>query len=406
MMKHSAVLPINPFSPDFKNQAYALYEKLRENDPIHRITLPNGKTGWVVTRYKDAVDILKKEQLSKNTFQFEDAEEDIGLPQKQVDWLFKHMLFCDPPDHTRLRSLVQKAFTPRMIEKLNGRVQEISDSLIDKVKSQENMELIHDYAYPLPLIVICDMLGLPVDERDQFREWSRAFISSFNVPEKNRKIVPDMRAFINYIQGLIEKRRQDPKEDLLSLLIQAESENDKLSEMELVSMVFLLIIAGHETTVNLIGNSTFALLQHPEQLEELRRDPSLISSAIEEFLRFMSPVEFGTNRWVWEYLEWEGRAISKGDLVMVGIASANRDPEAFIHPERLDLTRENNNHIALGMGIHYCLGAALARMEGRIAINTLLRRLPNIKLAVSPDRLKWQPSYLMRGFDTLPLRFR
>ncbi|MDT2273875.1 cytochrome P450 [Paenibacillus larvae] len=181
------------------------------------------------------------------------------------------MLNTDQPDHTRLRSLVQKAFTPRMIEKLNGRVQEISDSLIDKVESREDMELIQDYAYPLPIIVICEMLGLPSEERDQFRKWSNALVSSMNVPKKYKQIVPDTIAFTNYIKSLIERRRQDPKEDLLSLLTQAESENGKLSEMELVSMIFLLIIAGHETTVNLIGNGTFTLLQHPEQLEELRR---------------------------------------------------------------------------------------------------------------------------------------
>ncbi|MDR5600062.1 cytochrome P450 family protein [Paenibacillus larvae] len=405
MATNSTVLPINPFSPDFKNQAYALYEKLRENDPIHKITLPNGKTGWVVTRYKDAAATLKKERLTKNLFQFMHSE-DVGLPQKQMNLMFKHMLNTDQPDHTRLRSLVQKAFTPRMIEKLNGRVQEISDSLIDKVESREDMELIQDYAYPLPIIVICEMLGLPSEERDQFRKWSNALVSSMNVPKKYKQIVPDTIAFTNYIKSLIERRRQDPKEDLLSLLTQAESENGKLSEMELVSMIFLLIIAGHETTVNLIGNGTFTLLQHPEQLEKLRRTPSLIGSAIEELLRFMGPVEFATNRWAGEGFEWEGKAISKGDIVLVGLASANRDPESFKHPERLDLTRENNNHLAFGMGIHHCLGAPLARMEGRIAINTLLRRLPNLKLAVSPDCLKWQPSYLMRGFDALPLRFR
>lgn len=403
MATNPTVLPINPFSSDFKNQAYALYEKLRQDDPIHKITMPNGKTGWIVTRYKDAVATLKKERFSKNLFQFVDAD-DIGLPQKQIDLMFQHMLNSDPPDHTRLRALVQKAFTPRMLERLNERIQDISESLIDKMKSKRDIELIEDYAYPLPIIVICEMLGLPEDERDQFRKWSHSLISSINVPKRYKQVVPDSIAFSEYIQKLIERRKQDPKEDLLTSLIQAESESDKLSEKELISMIFLLIIAGHETTVNLIGNGLFTLMQHPEQMEKLRSSPSLISSAIEEILRYMGPVEFTTNRWAGEDTKWEGRTISKGDLVLIGLASANRDPEVFIHPDQFDLTRENNHHIAFGMGIHHCLGASLARMEGRIAINTILRRLPDLKLAVSPDQLNWQPGYLMRGFEALPVR--
>ncbi|MCE5172734.1 cytochrome P450 [Paenibacillus profundus] len=404
MTKNSTFLSVNPFSSDFKDKAYSLYEQLRIHDPIHKTVMPNGNTAWIVSRYEDAAAALKNERFKKNLFQFVRPEE-VGVPASRMDLLLRHMLNSDPPDHTRLRSLVQKAFTPRMIEKMRARIQEISHWLIDKVEAQESMELIRDYAYPLPIIVICDMLGLPNEERDQFRTWSHAMVSAFNYPERYQQITSEIDQFTSYIKALIKKCRLDPQEDLLSLLTQAESEGSTLSEQELVSMIFLLIVAGHETTVNLIGNGMYALMQHRDQLEALRDTPALIDSAIEELLRFMGPVEFATNRWTGEDYEWSGKTLAKGDVVLIALASANRDPECFEHPERLDITRGNNHHIAFGSGIHHCLGAPLARMEGRIAIGTLLGRLPNMKLAVAPDRLEWQPTYIMRGFTALPVQF-
>ncbi|WP_019419870.1 cytochrome P450 family protein [Paenibacillus sp. OSY-SE] len=404
MMKNSTFLSVNPFSSDFKDKAYSLYEQLRIHDPIHKTVMPNGNTAWIVSRYEDAAAALKNERFKKNLFQFVRPEE-VGVPASRMDLLLRHMLNSDPPDHTRLRSLVQKAFTPRMIEKMRARIQEISHWLIDKVEAQGSMELIRDYAYPLPIIVICDMLGLPNEERDQFRTWSHAMVSAFNYPERYQQITSEIDQFTSYIKALIKKCRLDPQEDLLSLLTQAESEGSTLSEQELVSMIFLLIVAGHETTVNLIGNGMYALMQHRDQLEALRDTPALIDSAIEELLRFMGPVEFATNRWAGEDYEWGGKTLAKGDVVLIALASANRDPECFEHPERLDIRRGNNHHIAFGTGIHHCLGAPLARMEGRIAIGTLLGRLPNMKLAVAPDRLEWQPTYIMRGFTALPVQF-
>lgn len=405
-MTTSPTIPmVNPFSSDFKNHAYSLYEKLREHDPIHKIRLPNGRTAWIVTRYQDAVAALKADYLKKNLFQFVTPEE-MGLPSTQMDLMTRHMLNSDPPDHTRLRGLVQKAFTPRMIERLKDRIQNIADELLDQVEAQPSVELIQDYAYPLPIIVISEMLGLPNEERDQFREWSHALVSAINVPEKYKQIKSEIDAFTDYITALIAQRRRDPKEDLLSLLVQAESEGDSLSEKELISTIVLLIIAGHETTVNLIGNGIFTLLNHPDELETLRNTPSLMDSAVEELLRFMGPVEFATNRWIGEDYEWNGKLISNGDMVLVALASANRDPEYFKEPDRLDLSRERNHHIAFGMGIHHCLGAPLARLEGRVAIGTLLRRRSGMKLAVPPEQLEWQPTYLMRGFVSLPLQFQ
>ncbi|EHQ61657.1 cytochrome P450 [Paenibacillus dendritiformis C454] len=405
-MATSPTIPtVNPFSSDFKDHAYALYEKLREHDPLHRIILPNGRTAWIVTRYKDAAATLKADHLKKNLFHFVTPDE-MGLPPSQMDLMLRHMLNSDPPDHTRLRGLVQKAFTPRIIERLKDRIQGIADGLLDQVEEQTSMELIQDYAYPLPIIVISEMLGLPAEERDQFRQWSHALVSAINVPEKYKQIEAEIDAFTDYITGLIEQRRRDPKEDLLSLLVQAESEGDSLSEKELISTILLLIIAGHETTVNLIGNGIFTLLTHPDELETLRNTPSLMDSAIEELLRFMGPVEFATNRWIGEDHEWNGKLISKGDMVLVALASANRDPEYFKQPDRLNLSRERNHHIAFGLGIHHCLGAPLARLEGRIAISTLLRRRSGMKLAVPIEQLEWQPTYLMRGFASLPLQFQ
>ncbi|SFJ64827.1 cytochrome P450 family protein [Thermoflavimicrobium dichotomicum] len=398
--------PVNPFSPDFKEHAYEIYQELREKDPVHQITMPNGNIAWIISRYHDAVSLLKDKRLQKNprtVFSAEQYQQAFPFPEMRL--FIEHMLNSDPPDHTRLRSLVQKAFTPRIIENLRPRIQEIADQLLESVEAQGHMDIIQDYAFPLPIILISELLGIPTEDRNQFRQWSNAVIYAFNQPERLKQVLPEIRAFHAYLQTFITKRRQNPQDDLTSELIRAETENEKLSEKELYSMLFLLIIAGHETTVNLIGNSVFSLLQHPDQCEKLKKEPAFISLAVEEFLRYMSPVEFATNRWAIEDIQLHGKTIKKQDLVLISIASANRDPAKFTHPEKLDITREKNEHIAFGHGIHFCLGAPLARLEGQIAIQTLLQRIPAFELAVTRQELKWQSTFLMRGLQHLPIRF-
>ncbi|MDR0269712.1 cytochrome P450, partial [Paenibacillus sp.] len=349
------------FSTEFKGKAYSFYARLRKNDPIYRFILPSGQIAWLITRYEDAQAALKDHRIIKNPHTMLNQEQmnNMFFPTLERDLLLSSMLNSDPPDHARLRDLVQKAFTPKMIEGLRGRIQEIADDLLDEVQDSGKMDLIDEFAFPLPIIVICEMLGVCTEDRDRFREWSGAFIEAMNLPEKMQEALPKMQSFIKYMGHLIEERRKNPADDLISALIQAETEGEKLTENELYSMIFLLIVAGHETTVNLIGNGVFALLQHPEQLEKLRSNPELISSAIEEILRFSGPVELATSRWAGEDILLHEKLIRKGDMIVVALASANRDETQFENPDRFDITRKNNRHLAFGMGIHYCLGAPL-----------------------------------------------
>jgi len=320
--------------------------------------------------------------------------------------LSRNMLDTDPPDHERLRALVSKAFTPRLIERMRGRVQAITDALLDTVEGQGEMDLIDDYAFPLPVTVIAELLGVPSEDRDRFRQWSDAAVSGNATQEYMEKIlIPHMQAFTDYLLAMFEEKRKNPKDDLVSALVQAEEAGDKLSEDELLGMVFLLLIAGHETTVNLIGNGVLALLEHPEQLRRLRDDPSLIKSAVEELLRYDGPVETSTERFAGEDVAIGGTIIPKGEMVLVVIAAADRDPERFPEPDTLDIARMENKHLAFGKGIHHCLGAPLARMEGQIAIGTLIERMPSLRLKGSPDSLSWRPGMVLRGLKALPVEF-
>ncbi len=396
---------IDLFAPDFKDRAYHLYQKLREQDPVHRITMPSRQTGWIISRYEDGIRLLKDSRLRKNPFSlFTLQEVQTFFPLHKKSFFYRHLLNVDPPDHTRLRSLVQKAFAPSVIVQLRPRIQQIADHLLDPLLKKKEFDLIESYAFPLPIFVISEMLGIPKEDRNLFREWSNAFVTAINHPERNKQILDQMEEFYQYLRNLLAERRKNLQDDLISALIQAGTEKNRLSEEEIYSMIFLLIIAGHETTVHLIGNGVFALLQHPEQWEQLRREPKLIHSAVEEFLRYMSPVEVTTNRWAAEPIQLHGKTIAKNDLVLISLASVNRDPTQFVDPEKLDLTREKNEHLAFGHGSHFCLGASLARLEGQIAIQTLLKRIPNFELAVEPKQLKWLPTMLMRGFQSLPIR--
>jgi cytochrome P450 len=320
--------------------------------------------------------------------------------------LSRNMLDTDPPDHTRLRSLVSKAFTPRLIERMRPRVQAIADELLDAVEDKGEMDLIDDYAFPLPITVIAELLGAPAEDRDSFREWSDAAVSGDASQEYLEKVlIPHMQAFTDYLRAMFEEKRKNPKEDLISALVRAEEAGDKLSEDELLGMVFLLLVAGHETTVNLIGNGTLALLQHPDQLHKLRDEPSLINSAVEELLRYDGPVETSTEHFAREDVAIGKTVIPRGEMVLVVIAAADHDPERFQDPDLLNITRGDNKHLAFGKGIHHCLGAPLARMEGQIAISALLRRMPRLWLKGSPESLTWRPGLVLRGLQGLAVEF-
>ncbi|CAM3989452.1 cytochrome P450 family protein [Bacillus paramycoides] len=397
---------INLASAQFKEDAYEIYKESRKVQPILFVNKVEIGKEWLITRYEDALPLLKDNRLKKDPANvFSQNRMKMYLSLDNSDHLTTHMLNSDPPNHNRLRSLVQKAFTPKMITQLEGRIQEIADDLINDVQQKGTLNLVDDYAFPLPINVISEMLGIPKEDRAKFRIWSHAVIASPVTPEEIKDTEKQLSEFITYLQYLVDVKRQDPQEDLVSALILAESDGHKLSAPELYSMIMLLIVAGHETTVNLITNTVLALLENPDQLQLLKENPKLIDSAIEEGLRYYSPVEITTARWAAEPFKIHDQTIQKGDMVIIALASANRDETVFENPEVFDITRENNRHIAFGHGSHFCLGAPLARLEAKIAISTLLKRMPGLQISGNREEIKWQGNYLMRSLEELPLSF-
>ena len=396
-----ADVQFNPMDPEFVADPYPMYHRLRAEDPVHHSPLGF----WVLTRYPDVMAMLRDPRLIKEPIAaFVAARFGMAVPPG----LGLSMLDRDPPDHTRLRGLVSKAFTPRALEKLRPGIQQIVDGLLDEAAGRGSMDLIEEFAYPLPVRVICEMLGVPVQDHERFKAWgldiARGLDAIMLPPDSpvGQRSVSGRRALAEYFRELIAERRAAPREDMLSALIAAEEAGDKLGEEELLATCILLLVAGHETTVNLIGNGTLALLRHPDQLRKLRESPGLIGTAVEELLRFDGPVQ-RTARIPSEDITIGGRTIPKGEMVMPFLGAADRDPTQFPSPDRLDISRTDNRHIAFGMGIHFCLGAPLARMEGQIAINTLLARLP--KLALATDRPQFRQSLTLRGLQALPATF-
>jgi cytochrome P450 PksS len=402
----SAQEAINLASPEFKANPYPYYARLRAGSPVVRVTLPTGEPGWLITRYADAVMVLKDERFVKNPANALTPEQVAGQRwfRKVFVSLRRNMLNLDPPDHTRLRALVQKAFTPRMVEQLRPRIEALTNDLLDAVQGQGRMDLIRDYALPLPATVIAEMLGVPAKDRHRFHRWSNALLA-FSSTWGLMKAVPNTMLLMRYIRTIIRRRRANPGNDLVSALIQAEEAGEQLSEDELSAMIMLLLVAGHETTVNLIGNGTLALLEHPDQMEKLRGDPALARPAVEELLRYTSPVEMATERFAREDITVAGVTIPRGEMVFVVLASANRDERQFPQADTLDITREPNKHLAFGLGTHFCLGAVLARLEATVALNTLLGRTSKLRLAVAPSALPWRRGLLLRGLESLPVVF-
>jgi cytochrome P450 len=393
-------------SPRFKANPYPLYARLRADSPVCPTRLPDGRVAWLVARYDDVAAALKDQRLAKDRRRVSmqhrvPFERFIGPMLRALQF---NMLDLDPPDHTRLRGLVHKAFTPRLIERLRERVQTLADRLLDDVAHSDRFDLVHGYALPIPATIIADLLGVPAADRGRFHRWSSRLVT-ITSGRDFLMAVPPALLFMRYLRRLFAQRRIEPRDDLITALVQAEEAGDHLSSDELLAMAFLLLVAGHETTVNLIANATLALLEQPDQLERLRREPELMQSAtaVEELLRFTSPVQIATERYAVEEVELSGARIPYGALVLALIGSANHDEQQFTNPEKLDLSRSPNAHLAFGQGVHYCLGAPLARLEGQIAISTLIRRMPELRLAVAPETLTWRRGIFLRGVESLPL---
>jgi cytochrome P450 len=388
------------FQSNFKKGAYPLYSYLRKTDPVFAAWEDGGHTTWIISGYEDVLELLKTQSFIKNQSKvFSNSEQNNDLPLEAR--VFQHMMLdVDPPDHTRLRKLVQPYFNPKRIQELSPRIEAVSDQLIAEMKVKEGpVDLIDEFAFPLPIIVISELLGVPAEDREKFRRWSNTIVSaSDNI---NADFQGDVREFIEYLTLLFKDKKESPKEDLISNLILHEEEGEQLTEDELYSMIVLLIIAGHETTVNLIGNGVYALFEHPDQLEKLRKDHTLIETAIEESLRFYSPVDFSTARWSADDMDFKGKRIKRGDMVLASISSANRDERKFEGADTFDVTRKPNPHMAFGYGIHFCLGAPLARLEGKIAFEKLLSAFPNMTMAGSSDESNWRDMFLLRGLKEL-----
>ena len=386
----------NPYLPEFHADPYPFYRRLREQDPVHQTPLGF----FVLTRFEDVQTVLRDPRYGR-----EGMEKLFTDVYGEVEQLPRSMLFRDPPDHTRLRALVSKAFTPRVIEQMREHIQGIVDRLLDRVQGAQHMDVIDDLAYRLPVTVISEMLGVPEGDHEAMRGWSSDIarsLDAFGLPS-DQEIVERgrvaRRAVGDYFRRLVPERRGRPGDDLLSQLIAAEEQGDRLTEGELLATCVLLYIAGHETTVNLIGNGLLALLRHPDQMRRLRDDPGLITGAVEELLRYDSPVQ-RTARLTHEDVELGGKRIDKGTMVVACIGAANRDPAQFTEPDRLDVGRRDVRHLSFGFGIHFCLGAPLARVEGQIALGAMLRRLPPLSLAGEPT---WRESSILRGLKSLPV---
>ena len=388
----------------FMADPFPSYARFRAMAPVRPVLTPDGLRVWLVTRYADVRAALADPRLSKDLTGLDRMYRRHTQPGRVVrqvaNAVGKHMLASDPPEHTRLRTLVGRAFTGRRIDQLRPTTERLSTGLLDRLAGRAEVELIADYAFPLAIGVICELLGLPANEQEQFQLWTQEYNSSGSAEVVNAAA----GKLAGYLVDLLRRKRRAPGDDLLTGLIQARDAEDRLSEDELVSMVFLLLSAGHETTINLIANGMFVLLCHPEQFAALRTRPELLPTAVEEFLRFDGPINTPTIRFTTETVRIGDIDIPAEELVLVSVASANRDPDRFDEPDRLDITRPATGHIAFGHGIHFCLGAPLARQEAMVAFGHWLDRYARIELAAPAETLRYRHSLMMRGLHTLPLR--
>ncbi|WP_330273324.1 cytochrome P450 [Lentzea sp. NBC_00516] len=390
---------------DYIQNPHAVHGLLRAEGPVQEVILPHGLKAWLVTRYDEAKIALTDPRVSKNIAEgghLMAKHSTATHVRREVEpTLAVHMLNLDPPHHTRLRKLVTKAFTARRIELMRPRVEEIAAELIAKLNDGDEVDLLEAFAFPLPITVICELLGIPIDNRDDFREWSNQLLS-FGTPEQVQAAASAMAGFL--FQHVTAIAEAEPNDSFFSALVHTDDSGDRLSTEELISMAFLLLVAGHETTVNLIANAVLALLKNPEQLQVLKDRPELIPASTEEFLRLEGPINLATFRYTKEPIELGGVTVPADEILLVSLIAANRDPQRYENADQLDVTRSAQGHVAFGHGIHFCLGAPLARLEFDVALTQLLARFPNLTLAAEPETLGWRDSTLVRGLHTLPVR--
>ena len=384
---------------------YPIYSVIRTVRPVLEVPVPGytGPSMWMLTRYRDVHAVLRDPRFSVERIRAPLVRDNLDrMPEflRQSAQGLRSMLIMDPPDHTRVRKLVNKAFTPKRIAELHGHIEAIVRDLTDAAEAKGSFDLIHDLAEPLPAIVIAELLGVPAEDHRQFREWSSAMIAGFAAPGADARSAAAEagRALFGYLADTIAARRREPREDLISAMIAAQEERDALTDAELLATANLLLVAGHETTTNLIGNGMLALLREPEQWRRLCAEPALLPGAVEELLRFDGPVQ-ATLRVALEDVEIDGHTIPEGALVLVSIGAANHDPATFEEPDQLDLARDPNPHLGFGFGAHFCLGAPLARLEARLAFEALARRFPALKLV--DERPQYRPNPVLRGLVRL-----
>jgi cytochrome P450 len=392
-------------SPSFRANPFPTFKRWRDTRPVVPVQA-FGERAWIITRYDDVLDALTDDRLVKDRRNVQAAnqkQQEMWMPGF-IKPLQRNMLDSDIPDHTRLRSLVHQAFMPRLIAQMQTRIHRLAHELIDRAQAKGEMDLVQDFALPIPMAVISEMFGVAEPDQAAFHRWSKVMVS-VTKPIDGIFAIPSLYQLVRFLRRLFRQHRLNPQDDLTSALLQAESEGSKLSEDELIGMVALLLSAGHETTVNLIGNGVLALLAHPAERDRFRTEPELIKSAVEELVRYTPPVLFATSRYAREELAIADTRIPKGELVLAALGSANHDQSKFEHPETLILDRQNNQHLGFGSGIHYCLGAPLARLESSIAFQVLFERLPNLRLAVNPEYLRWNSSLITRGVKAIPVKF-
>jgi cytochrome P450 PksS len=405
--------PLDIVSADFKADPWSACAHLRAEQPVARARVrvhTSMDEAYLITRYEDAAAALRDERLVKDVRSARDAH-NLGMPwmPRALKPLVHTMLDADGDEHRRLRTLVRDTFAPKHIAQLEPRVGELVDELLDRMGQRAGagtVDLVADFALPLPLTVISEILGVPEVDRLRFRRWFSSLLGIETASRPNLSVLlklPNIFAMMRFLRRLVIERRAHPGDDLISRLALAQENGDRLTEDELVAMVGVLLIAGYETTVNLIATGVLLLLDHPNQLAHLREEPDMIGSAVEELLRLATPVDVATERYAQEEVEIGGVTIPRGALVLVAIVSANSDETRFSEAQRLDLARGENRHLAFGLGPHYCLGAPLARMEGRIAVERLIRRFPNLRLAAPVEQLRWRPGMSLRGLVSLPV---